>query len=69
MLQKIKTHIRRFIGWLTDPTRVLEREYGKILVEARDLQRKGDIPLFAKKTAEAEEIRKKIEQLRGEHTN
>ena len=65
----MQTHIRRFIGWLTDPIRALEREYGKILVEARDLQRKGDIPLFAKKTAEAEEIRKKIEQLRGEHTN
>lgn len=69
MLQKIKTIIRRFIGWLTDPTRALEKEWGKLLVEARDLQRKGDIPAFAKKTAEAEELRKKIEQLREEHTN
>lgn len=50
---------------LTDPTVPLEREYGKLLREARDLQRKGDIPAFAKKTREAEDLYKKIEELRS----
>jgi hypothetical protein len=63
MLQKIKNAITRLTHWLLDPTRALEREYSKLLREARDLQRGGDIPAFAKKTAEAEEIRKKIEEL------
>ena len=49
---------------LFSPTRSLEREYGKLLREARDLQRKGDIPAFAKKTREAEEVRQKLERLR-----
>ena len=50
---------------LTDPTRPLEKQYSKLLKEARDIQRKGDIPAFAKKTREAEEINKKIEELRN----
>ena len=50
---------------LTDPTRPLEKQYSKLLKEARDIQRKGDIPAFAKKTREAEEMRKKIEELRN----
>ena len=65
MLQKINNTITRFTRWLFNPTRVLEREYGRLLVEARDLQRKGDIPAFAKKTREAEDIRKKIEELQN----
>ena len=50
---------------LVDPTRPLEKQYNKLLKEARDIQRKGDIPAFAKKTREAEEINKKIEELRN----
>ena len=50
---------------LRDPTRPLEKQYSKLLKEARDIQRKGDIPAFAKKTREAEEMRKKIEELRN----
>lgn len=64
MLQKIKNLIGRLWHKLNDPTRALEREYNKLLREARDLQRKGDIPAFAKKTREGEDIRKKIEQFR-----
>jgi hypothetical protein len=65
MLRKINNTITRFTRWLFNPTRALEREYGRLLVEARDLQRKGDIPAFAKKTAAAEDIRKKIEELQN----
>ena len=49
---------------LTDPTRPLEKQYNKLLKEARDIQRKGDIPAFAKKTREAEDLRKKIDDLK-----
>jgi hypothetical protein len=34
----------------------LRRRYAKLLEEARDLQRKGDIRGFADKTAEAEAV-------------
>ena len=49
---------------LVDPTRPLEKQYNKLLKEARDIQRKGDIPAFAKKTREAEDLRKKIDDLK-----
>lgn len=60
MIRKLKKLWQR----LTDPARPLEKQYSKLLKEARDIQRKGDIPAFAKKTREAEEINKKIEELR-----
>jgi hypothetical protein len=47
----------------TDPAKVLEKlnlQYEKLLAEARDLQRKGDIKGFAVKTAEAEEVMNQI---------
>lgn len=46
-----------------DPAKKLREQYAKILEEARDLQRKGDIKGFAQKTAEAEEVLKQIEKL------
>ena len=65
MLKKIKSYIAGLWGRINNPTRALEKQYDKLLLEARNLQRGGDIPAFAKKTAEAEEIRKKIEELKG----
>ncbi len=43
----------------------LNQQYAKLLTEARDLQRKGDIKGFAVKTAEAEEVMTKIMELKG----
>lgn len=51
---------------LTDPTRSLQRHHNRLLLEARELQRKGDIPAFAKKTREAAEIEKKIDELNNQ---
>ena len=65
MLKKIKTYLENLWRRWNDPTKALQKEYGKLLLEARNLQRGGDIPAFARKTAEAEEIRKKIEELKG----
>ena len=45
-----------------DPTKKLKEEYAKLL-EARDLQRKGDIKGFAQKSAEADEVAKKLEEI------
>ena len=65
MIKKIKSYIVGLWSRINNPTRALERQYDKLLKEARDLQRKGDIPAFAKKTREAEDIRKKVEELKG----
>lgn len=61
--------LKRLLQKLFSPTRALEKKYNKLLKEARDIQRKGDIPAFAKKTREAEDIRKKIEELEKQDTN
>ena len=41
----------------------LETQWLALLEAARDLQRKGDIPAFAKKTAEAQKLRTQIDAL------
>ena len=63
MIKKIKSYIVGLWGRINNPTRALERQYDKLLKEARDLQRKGDIPAFAGKMKEADDIRKKVEEL------
>lgn len=44
-----------------DPKKVLEKMLARLLEEARDLQRKGDIPAFARKSAEAEEVGQQLD--------
>lgn len=41
--------------------RRLEKQHLKLLEEARDLQRKGDIQGFAAKTAEAEKVAEELD--------
>lgn len=55
---------KRLWNKLTDPSRPLEREYRTLLLEARNLQRSGDIPAYARKIRESEEIRKKIDEIK-----
>ena len=50
-----------------DPTKKMEKEYLKMLEQARDIQRSGDIKAYAKKMADAEELWQKIETLRKNH--
>jgi hypothetical protein len=47
-----------------DPVKKLEKEYLKLMEEAMQIQRSGDIKAFAAKSAEAEEVAKKIEELK-----
>ncbi|MBI1228326.1 MAG: Lacal_2735 family protein [Bacteroidetes bacterium] len=46
-----------------DPAKQLREQYAKLLEEARDLQRKGDIKGYAEKSAQAEEVLQKLEAL------
>lgn len=47
-----------------DPLKKLDKQYRRLLEEARDLQRKGDIKGYAQKTAEAEAVVQEMERLR-----
>lgn len=47
-----------------DPAKKLEKEHQKLLEEAMNLQRGGDIKGYARKMAEVEEVEKKLEELR-----
>jgi hypothetical protein len=46
-----------------DPLKDLRQQYEKMLEEARDLQRKGDIKGFALKTEAAEKLMDQIQEL------
>ena len=49
-----------------DPLKKLEAEHRRLLEQARDLQRNGDIKGFAVMTGKADELARRIEQLRSE---
>lgn len=46
-----------------DPVKQLEKTYQKLMEEAMQIQRSGDIKGYAHKMAEAEEIQKQIDEL------
>ncbi len=46
-----------------DPVKKLEKEYLRLLEEAMQLQRGGDIKGYAAKMAEAEAVQQRIDQL------
>ena len=47
-----------------DPLKKLTTQYQKLMEEARDIQRSGDLKLYAKKIEEAEAVAKEIDQQR-----
>ncbi len=65
MIKKIWNTIKAWWAKLKDPSRALQREHARLLKEARDIQRKGDIPAFAKKTREANDLEKRIEEIKN----
>ena len=46
-----------------DPSKKLKKQYARLMEEARDIQRSGDLRLYADKISKAEEIAKQIESL------
>ena len=55
--------LKKLWNSLFSPRKALEKKYYRLLKEARDLQRAGDIPSFAKKTREAEDLYAEIQNL------
>ncbi len=54
------------LKWLRgDPVKALEKKYQAKLVEARDVQRNGDVVGYSKLIAESEEILKEIDALKA----
>lgn len=49
-----------------DPIKQLEKEYEKMLEEAMQIQRSGDIKAYALKMDAAEQLLKKIEAMKAE---
>lgn len=47
----------------SNPTKKLEKQYSRLLEEARDLQRNGDIVGFSRLSAEAEGVLKQLTAL------
>ncbi len=47
-----------------DPAKKLEKEYRRLLEEARDIQRSGDVKSAALKYDEAEKLADKLEAMR-----
>lgn len=54
-----------FDRFRSNPAKKLEAKYRRLLEEARDLQRRGDIKAFATKTAEAEALAAQIDEQRS----
>ena len=52
----------------SNPVAKLEKQYMKLLQEARDIQRNGDVVAASAKTAEAERIREQIEKLEADRS-
>ena len=55
-------------SWLRkkNPRAALQRHYEARMREARDIQRRGDIVAYAAKVAEAEAVRRQLDELDGD---
>lgn len=49
-----------------DPTAKLQKKYNDLLEKAMNAQRSGDIKLYARLTAESEEVWKEIEAIKAQ---
>lgn len=52
-----------FFLFKQDPVKKLEKQYLRLMEEARDIQRSGDLRAYSRKIEEAEIIQRKIEDL------
>lgn len=48
-----------------NPSKKLEKQYNRLLEQARDAQRSGDIKLFAELSAQAEAVWKQVEAVKA----
>jgi hypothetical protein len=47
-----------------DPIKKLKKQYARLMAEARDIQRSGDLKLYAVKISKAEEVAQQIDNLK-----
>jgi len=57
------TFILMFGLFKIDPKKKKQQHYEKLMREARDIQRSGDLKLYAKKIVEAEVLAEEIEEM------
>lgn len=50
-----------------NPVKKLEKEYARLMSQAVDAQRNGNIELYAKLSTEADKILKEIEKIEGQN--
>lgn len=48
-----------------DPVKKLTRRYKMLMLEARDVQRSGDLRLYAEKIAAAESVARQIDEIKS----
>lgn len=63
---KIENLIHMFNFLKKDPASKLQKKYEALLEKAMQAQRSGDIKLYARLTAQSEEVWKDIEQLKAQ---
>jgi hypothetical protein len=71
-LHSFKSHINSMIMFSifsTNPVKKLNKQYERLMKEARDIQRSGDLRLYAKKIEEAELLAKRISSLSTSNAN
>ena len=65
LINAYKFPLTMFSLFKKNPSKKLEKEYNRLLEQARDAQRSGDIKLFATLSAQAEEVWKQVEAVKA----
>jgi hypothetical protein len=65
LLNNVQNYINMFSFFKRNPIAKLEKQYLRLMEEARDIQRSGDLKAYARKIAESEELLEKIDTLKA----
>lgn len=65
LLINSQNYLNMFSFFKRNPIAKLEKQYLRLMEEARDIQRSGDLKAYARKIAESEELLEKIDTLKA----
>jgi hypothetical protein len=65
LLINAQNYLNMFSFFKRNPIAKLEKQYLRLMEEARDIQRSGDLKAYARKIAESEELLEKIDTLKA----
>jgi hypothetical protein len=65
LLNNAQNYFNMFSFFKRNPIAKLEKQYLRLMEEARDIQRSGDLKAYARKIAESEELLEKIDTLKA----